>query len=270
MKFKSLLTIIVGVVLMFSGCSEPEHQKYEPVRIAISRAVPEKSYKNYIRWLKAADSTVVCIDMYHLGVDSALKVLETCDALLLTGGDDINPERYGEKFDSTKCDLPDNYRDTLEFALIGKALKLKLPIQGICRGHQMLNAYFGGTLYQDIPTDVGTDVLHRHPPYKPANHKVNIVENSMLKDITGVTEGVTNSNHHQAVNRLAPGLKAVAQTDDGLTESVELIDTDGRAYLLGVQWHPEAMSYDDPLSINIAKRFVMEAKKHIRSRLRST
>jgi len=268
MKLKSLSIILAGVILMLSGCSAPEQHSPAPVRIAISKAVPEKSYKNYIRWLKAADSTVVCIDMYHLGVDSALKVLETCDGLLLTGGDDINPERYGEKFDSTKCDLPDNYRDTLEFALIGKALKMKLPIQGICRGHQILNAYFGGTLYQDIPTDVGTNVLHRHPPYKPANHDVKVEENSLLNEVAGVTGGTVNSNHHQAVNKLAPGLRAVAHTDDGLTESVELIDTDGMAYLLGVQWHPEAMSYDNPLSINIAKRFVREAKKS-RARLRS-
>ncbi len=261
MKFKSLFLITFSILVIFSGCSTPEKHNPEPVRIAISKAVPEKSYKNYIKWLKAADSTIVCIDMYHLGVDSALKVLETCDGLLLTGGEDINPDRYGSVFDSTKCDLPDNYRDTLEFALIGKALKLKLPIQGICRGHQILNAYFGGTLYQDIPTDIGTGVLHRHPPYKAANHEVKVSKNSLLKEITGVTEGVTNSNHHQAVNKLAPGLKAVAHTDDGLTESIELIDTNGRAYLLGVQWHPEAMNYNDPLSINIAKRFILEARK---------
>ncbi len=264
MKTKVHVALVFTLVtlLIFSGCSTSVQHKTGPVRIAISKAVPEKSYKNYINWLHAADPTVVCLDMYHLGVDSALKVLETCDALLLTGGEDINPERYGEEFDTAKCDLPDNYRDTLEFALIGKALKLKLPIQGICRGHQILNAYFGGTLYQDIPKDIGTDVLHRHPPYKPANHKVTINKNSMLGQMSGKTSGTVNSNHHQAINKLAPGLKAVAHTDDGLTESIELIDTNGRAYLLGVQWHPEAMSYDDPLSISIAKRFILEAKKH--------
>ncbi len=261
-KSNLLLIIILGIVLTISGCSTQEEHQKEPVRIAISKAVPEKSYRNYIKWLHAADSTVVCIDMYHLGVDSALKVLETCDGLLLTGGEDINPDRYGETFDSSKCDLPDNYRDTLEFALIGKALKLKLPIQGICRGHQMLNAYFGGTLYQDIPTDVGTKVKHRHPPYKPSKHNISIAKNSLLNEISGVEEGIVNSNHHQAVNKLAPGLKAVAHTDDGLVESVELIDTDGQAYLLGVQWHPEAMNYTDPLSINIVKRFIQEARKH--------
>jgi len=260
-KSQSLLIITLGILLAFSSCSTPEQYQAVPVRIAISKAVPEKSYKNYIKWLHAVDSTIVCIDMYHLGVDSALKVLETCDGLLLTGGEDINPDRYGEKFDSTKCDLPNNYRDTLEIALIGKALKIKLPIQGICRGHQLLNVYFGGTLYQDIPTDVGTTVKHRHPPYKPSKHKITISENSLLNDIVDENTGTVNSYHHQAVNKLAPGLKAVAHSDEGLTESIELIDTNGRAYLLGVQWHPEAMSYDNPLSIKIANRFVLEMKK---------
>jgi len=260
-RCQSLFIITLGILLIFSGCAAPEQDNRGPAKIAISKAVPEKSYKNYINWIHAADSTVVCIDMYHLGVDSALKVLETCDGLLLTGGDDINPERYGEKFDSAKCELPDNYRDTLEFALIGKALKLKMPIQGICRGHQMLNAYFGGTLYQDIPKDIGTTVKHRNPPYKPSKHNVTISENSLLNDIVDENTGTVNSNHHQAVNKLAPGLKAVAHSDEGLTESIELIDTNGRAYLLGVQWHPEAMSYDNPLSIKIANRFVLEVKK---------
>ena len=260
---KRTIQFISGILLIsFFSCQSVEQKKLPPLKIAISKAVPEKSYKNYIRWIHYADSTAICLDMYHLGTDSALQVLENCDALLLTGGEDIEPNRYGIEFDSLRCDFPDRYRDSLEYALITKALELKIPIQGICRGEQILNTYFGGTLYLDIPTDIGTKIKHRLPNYKPSTHKVNIEENSILSSITKSSSGTVNSNHHQGVNKLAPGLKSVAKTDDGLTESVELVDTNGKAYLLGVQWHPEAMDYDNPFSYSIAAKFLQEAKKY--------
>ena len=258
---KTFRHFISGLLLIsFFACQPITTKQARPVTIAISKAVPQKSYKNYIRWVHYADSTAICLDMYHLGIDSALKVLENCDGLLLTGGEDIEPERYGVKLDTNRCDLPDKYRDSLEYALITKALELNLPIQGICRGEQILNTYFGGTLYLNIPTDlIDTTVKHRFPKYKASTHKVIIEDNSLLAEICETTSGTVNSNHHQGVNKLAPGLISVAKTEDGLTESVELADKKGKAYLLGVQWHPEAMDYSNPLSSEIGRKFLMEA-----------
>jgi putative glutamine amidotransferase len=260
---RRIIQFISGILLIsFFSCQTVEQKKIPALKIAISKAVPEKSYKNYIRWIHHADSTAICLDMYHLGLDSALHILENCDALLLTGGEDIEPNRYGVEFDSLRCDLPDQYRDSLEYALITKALKLKMPIQGICRGEQILNTYFGGTLHLDIPTDIGTDVKHRFPKYKASTHKVIIEANSILTKISNSTSGIVNSNHHQGVDKLAPGLKSIAKTEDGLTESIELLDAKGKPYLLGVQWHPEAMDYNNPLSSEIGSKFLMEANKY--------
>ena len=260
---KILKHFISGLLLItFFACQPVSTKHIKPIRIAISKAVPQKSYKNYIRWIHYADSTAICLDMYHLGIDSALKVLENCDGLLLTGGEDIEPERYGVKLDTMRCDLPDKYRDSLEYALITKALELNLPIQGICRGEQILNTYFGGTLYLDIPTDLDTIVKHRYPKYKASTHKVTLSKNSLIAKMTNSTSGIVNSNHHQGVNKLAPTLVSTAKTEDGLTESVELKDKEGKAYLLGVQWHPEAMDYGNPLSSEIGSKFLMEANKY--------
>ncbi len=257
-RFVHIISFLI--LSSFFACQTAEPEISTPVRIAISKAVPEKSYRNYIRWIHSADSTAICLDMYHLGIDSALIALENCDGLLLTGGEDIDPGRYGVDFDSSRCDLPNKYRDSLEYALITKALELNLPIQGICRGEQILNTYFGGTLYLDIPTDIDTIIKHRFPKYKASTHEVNLEDESMLVEICGTTSGIVNSNHHQGVNKLAPGLKSVAKTEDGLTESIELADKNGKAYLLGVQWHPEAMDYSNPLSFNIAQKFLLEAR----------
>ena len=263
-KVKLFKHFFFGLLLItFFACQPVNTKQVSPVKIAISKAVPQKSYKNYLRWVHYADSMAICLDLYHLGIDSALKVLENCDGLLLTGGEDIEPDRYGVEFDSLRCDFPDKYRDSLEYALITKALELNMPIQGVCRGEQILNTYFGGTLYLNIPTDLSdTTVKHRFPNYKASTHKVIIEDNSLLAKICKTTSGKVNSNHHQGVNKLAPGLKSVAKTEDGLTESVELADKKGKAYLLGVQWHPEAMDYSNSLSFSIAGKFLSEAKKY--------
>ena len=249
-----LLLIISGLL----SCTTNETPKQ--LTIAISKAVPAKSYMFYINWIKSVDSNIVCLDMYHLGIDSAAKILSECDGLLLTGGEDVDPNYYGRKLDSIKCDMPDTYRDSLEMILIEKALEQKIPIMGVCRGLQILNVYFGGSLIFDIPSDFDTIVKHRYPKYKASRHDVEVTKGSLLFKISGITEGNTNSNHHQGIDNLAPLLQGVAKTDDGLIEAIELKDKTETPFLLGVQWHPEHMDFDNPLSGNIAKRFVNEVR----------
>ena len=101
--------------------------------------------------------------MYGMTIDSALFILSTCQGLLLTGGEDVNPAFYGKLNELSKCEAIDNYRDSLELALINQALLVRMPVFGICRGEQILNVALGGTLLTDIPTDAGTKVAHRLP-----------------------------------------------------------------------------------------------------------
>ncbi len=258
--FSSLFLLFV--FFCFAGCSfEPEEKA--TVRIAISKGLPLESYGHYSQWLRKADSTVTWADMYHTIIDSALMELENCQGLLVTGGTDVYPGRYGRAFDTVRCWPIDHKRDSLEIALINKALKLGMPILGICRGEQILNVALGGSLYVDLPEDLGTMVSHQCKDKKNCSHPVRIKKESLLGVIAGATEGEVNSNHHQGVNRLAGDLDAVAYTRDGLIEAVEWKNREhDLKFVLGVQWHPERMDFENPLSGPIARRFLEESHNY--------
>lgn len=256
MKKIYLLPLVIIFSILISGCTS--EKEFKPLKIAISKAVPEKSYISYINWLKTADSTVVCLDMYHLEIDSALKLFAECDGLLLTGGTDIYPGKYGKENDTSRCWEPDFKRDSIELALIKAALEQKKPILGICRGLQLLNVYHGGSLYIDLPTDLDTLVKHQCENKYECYHDIAISEKSLLFEIAETKTGTANSNHHQGIERLAEPLVGIANTKDGLIESIQWKNTMNKPFLLGVQWHPERMNFDDPLSGNIAKRFLNE------------
>ncbi len=253
-----LLSILLLSLFLYSSCQE-EVKKEEALKIAVSKSVPLKSYQHYIKWLKYGNPDVLTYDMYELGVDSALKMLELCDGLLLTGGEDIDYHRYGMNDSSNLCEIHNFRRDSIEFALIERAFEKKMPIMGICRGHQLMNVYFGGSLLFDIPTEIGTKTIHRCAKSDTCRHEVRLVKEELLSKISGVKTGLTNSSHHQGVRELAPSLVANAYTEDGLIESVSLKDKD-YPFLLGVQWHPERLDYEkNPLSGKISKHFLTKA-----------
>ena len=257
---KRFFLISLFVFCLIWGCSVPDTVSDEPVRIAISKAVPEKSYSNYGRWLRYGDSTVVYFDLYHLEKDSALALLATCDGLLLTGGTDIYPGRYGKEKDTVICWKPDFKRDTLETAALLFAMERNMPVFGICRGHQMINVGNGGSLFTDIPTDLGNGTKHQQPDTYDCPHDIRIINGSLLQKISGVNSGTVNSNHHQGIDIISEKLTGIAYTGDGLIESVELKDTK-KQFMLGVQWHPERMDYNNPLSGKLAKHFLDVALK---------
>jgi len=125
-----MITLSLAIIVFVCGCSCTD--KTSSVVIAISKGKPDKYYGAYTEWLKAADSTIELIDLYHLPLDSALKVIDNCSGLLLTGGPDIHPGFYGHPQDTVKCnDGIDGKRDTLELMLIGRALEADIPILGI-------------------------------------------------------------------------------------------------------------------------------------------
>lgn len=171
--------------------------------------------------------------------DEALapRVLGQCDGLLLSGGSDIAPVTYGEepRREDWAGDRP---RDLYELALLHAALARAMPVLGVCRGMQLINVAFGGTLWQDLAAEVQGALPHRDQDlYDTLAHEIRIDRESVLGRILGASSRTVNSVHHQGVRELAPGLRATARAPDGIIEAVEA--TEQKSFLLGVQWHPE-------------------------------
>lgn len=260
MGHKALIfSLSVFIVVCFTGCKSEEENPQ--IRIALSKGSPENSYANYYNWIKSLDSNAICLDMYDMPIDSALVLFRDCAGLILTGGTDINPALYEDAEDSLRCMTIDDYRDELEMRLIDSALAWHKPILGICRGHQMLNVYFGGSLIIDIPSDFDTTVHHRCEDFSTCFHPLKIDENSMLHEITNLSEGTVNSSHHQGIRDLAADLRIVARAPDSLPESVEWAEPKNKIFLLGVQWHPERLGLDNPLSKEVGVRFIEACRK---------
>jgi len=226
----------------------------KPVKIALSKATP-----NYIRWLKHADSSLILVDLYPLSRDTALFLLGECSGLLLTGGEDIYPGWYGKESDTGRCTEMNPHRDSLEMALITKAMEIKMPVLGVCRGQQILNVYLRGKLIIDIPADFKPARIHQCEDYLHCFHTVFITKNTLLHKIAGCDSGSVTTNHHQAVEILSPLLTANARSADGLIEGIEWRNPAGKSFLLGVQWHPERMEKSNGLSGHIADEFIRQA-----------
>ena len=180
------------------------------------------------------------------------QALELCDGFLLTGGHDVDPALYGER--PLPGIEPCPARDAMETALIKAALAADKPLYGICRGIQILNVIEGGTLYQDIPTQLPTDLEHHmSKPYDRPVHDVRLLAGTPLRALLGVDVLAVNSYHHQGVRELAPGLEAMAIATDGLIEAVRVPKA---RFAWATQWHPELMRPDDAPSNAIFGAFV--------------
>ena len=156
-----------------------------------------------------------------------------CDAMVLLGGGDVNPERYGQH-ERERLFGVDDFLDGFEITALRTALEIGVPVLAICRGHQVLNVTLGGTLVQHIPhADDHRDVMH----------PVSLVPGSRVAEAMGTLEPSVHSFHHQAVDTLGSGLSVTATADDGTIEAVEL---EGAAWVVGVQWHPEDTAGSDP------------------------
>lgn len=170
-------------------------------------------------------------------------VLDRVDGIVLTGGGDVAPERYGEEGDSALRGV-NVERDEFEISLVEKAYERRMPTMAICRGHQIVNVAFGGTLIQDIASDSVTedhDIIGAGV-YEP-HSDVTIDDGSWIASILGPGPHSINSIHHQAIEQLGRGLRVVATAPDGTIEAVEHEDTGWD--LLSVQWHPEYLSVRD-------------------------
>lgn len=178
-----------------------------------------------VRWIELADPK------------AAAKEAASCDGLLLPGGADIDPARYGQT-PQPECGKPNALRDAAEFVMLDAFYRTGKPVLGICRGIQVMNVQAGGTLFQDIK---GTAAC-RHMDFRSRGrsiHRVSVTDGTLLSRIIGSGEHEVNSLHHQAADRIGDGFTAVAVSEDGFVEAIERRD---HPFCLGVQWHPEHMS----------------------------
>ncbi|MFN3820860.1 MAG: gamma-glutamyl-gamma-aminobutyrate hydrolase family protein, partial [bacterium] len=182
-------------------------------------------------------------------------IVERLDGIVLTGGVDVDPALYGEsKHPTTQGCNPS--RDRFEIALLHEARRKGRAILGICRGIQLINVAFGGTLYQDIPSQLD-GALHHHQweDNKESYHPVLLTRYSPLTEIFKCEELRVNSSHHQAVKELGKGLVPLAASSDGVIEALHCPDD---RFTIAVQWHPERM-LNDPLQLELAKWFIRQA-----------
>lgn len=206
----------------------------------------------YFRLVEQAGGVPVMLPLTWDG-DALARLADGLDGLLVTGGPDVDPARYGET-DSGLCH-PCPRRDEVEAALLQLFWQENKPILGICRGCQILNVTMGGTLWQDLPTQHPSDVCHRmERPYDRPAHGVTV--SGPLAAVLGTAEIGVNSCHHQAVRQTAPGLTAMAVARDGVVEAVYAPE---KRFVWGIQWHPEMMPETDGPSCRIAAAFVQAA-----------
>lgn len=192
-------------------------------------------YTSYIDVLEQVGLAAVLITPAHSPATADM-LLDACCGLVLSGGEDVEPWRYGEP-PSPALGATQPARDAMEFRAIDGALPRGMPILGICRGAQVLNVHFGGSLYQDIDTERPGHLLHEQPqPWYARSHDVDVQQDSLLYGLVGERRLFINSFHHQAVKHLGDGLRVSARADDGLVEAIEHVR---HPWLLGVQWHPE-------------------------------
>lgn len=192
------------------------------------------------------------------------QLLDHCDGLLIAGGQDVSPVLYGEK-ELPCCKETSPERDRMELILLDEALSRDMPVFGICRGLQFINAALGGTLYQDLPTQHPSDIGHvMGRPYDVAAHQVKVLKDTALWELLrkdGCSDAFSigvNSLHHQAIRDLAPQLEAMAVSEDGLTEAIRLT---GKTYVQAVQWHPEFSYKVNEDSRKLFKDFISAASR---------
>lgn len=183
--------------------------------------------------------------------------LEIADALILTGGPDVDPVIYGGRPHASIYGV-DRERDESDLSLVRTLVETKLPALCICRGAQVLNVGLGGTLIEHLPDVVGEKVQHRGPNREYIPHAVSIEKQSKLFDIVRASEAKPSSSHHQAIATVAPGLRVTAKAPDGTIEAVEM---DRHPWLVAVQWHPENTAAEDPGQQRLFDELVKAARR---------
>ena len=238
---KKLLIILVSFLLLFS-CQQQQQKTI----------ILSKASSNYIKWIE--DENVIILDAYTIkNTDS---ILALADGIILTGGEDINPLEYNDTANIKVCGTINFSRDTLERKLFDFAFKNKLPLVGVCRGMQMMNVASGGSLYGDIPTEIGTTVIHRNNGevmHEIALSCENIKYTNLIFPLLKDTF-LVNSWHHQGLKDISQNLNVIARSYDGLPEAVVMNDSI-HPFMIAVQFHPERLGKANPIHQKIKESF---------------
>jgi putative glutamine amidotransferase len=190
---------------------------------------------------------------------AAAAILDSVSGLVLTGGEDVDPARYGEERNE-KVRFVNAARDATEAELVLEAKARGMPVLAICRGIQMLNVALGGTLVQDIASQCKTDIAHDEDgPRDSRSHEIVVEPGSLIAKAIGTERATVNSFHHQSVKRVADGMRVTARSPDGIIEGLESTDKDWWA--MAVQWHPEEMTDSpEPWDRGLFKAFAQQLK----------
>ena len=195
------------------------------------------------------------VDTSQFNLEDVERMIDEANGVIFAGGNDFDPSLYGGD-----PELVEDYSredDEKSIGIFTYAIERNKPILGICRGMQLMNIYYGGSLYDDIKIQYSKDVIHRGQDKTYAYHSVNIRDDSYLKEIIGENQIEVNSFHHEGIRKLADGLDVAAESPDGLIEAIE---NPYYSYMIGVQWHPEASYSDDEYSKRIFADFIRKLK----------
>lgn len=207
-------------------------------------------HPGYIECIKAAGGLPLILPLTddHSELE---QISAEFDGFLFTGGQDVDPFIYGE-FAIDQCGKACEQRDKMEKILLEICVDMDKPCFGICRGIQLFNVMMGGTLYQDLPSQHPSMIVHKQtPPYDVPAHKVKFTKT--LSDILGCDELMVNSRHHQAIKELSPLLKPAAYSEDELVEAVIL---DNQTFCMAVQWDPELCYHNDEANMLLLREFI--------------
>jgi len=232
-------SILISIIII--SCNEP------------TTIILSKASQNYVDWI--SDDNTVILDAYR--ISNTDSILDLADGIIITGGEDINPLLYNDTSNLKVCDNIDHRRDTLEKKLFDYAFENKIPLIGVCRGMQMINVASGGSLFGDIPSEIGTEVIHRNNG--EVMHEIALTESCPLIFPEGQDTFMVNSWHHQGLKNIPDGINVVARSFDGLPEAI-YVDEKLHPFMIAVQFHPERLGSDNGIHKRMRQNFLNAVK----------
>lgn len=226
------------------------------MKIGITKAESDSKFNIYLNWLKAFNVDFEILD--HENSGEVENSTDNLSGIIFSGGIDVYPELYCDWDTKERKGTYSPERDGYELRLLEIAFKRKLPVLCICRGLQIVNVYFRGSLIFDI--EEMRNVSHRKiSKTEDRYHDITVFRDTLLFDIMKTDKCQVNSSHHQSIDRLGEGLMINAKSDDGIVEGIEFADKSEKSFFIGVQWHPERFAnVNEPASGNILNTFINE------------
>ncbi len=219
-----------------------------------------EKFRNYNGWIRSVNPEIEVVKLSYEANNA--KVVCECDGIVLSGGHDVHPKFYGKQdyYPLLNQNNIDEKRDLFELNVIEQTQQNNKPMLGICRGLQIANVFFGGTLIRDIPSHLKINWHDRGEDENDSHHHIHVKSGSLLFDISGKEEGEVNSAHHQSADKIADGLISNSNCKEGVIEGLEWKDDIGKPPLLLVQWHPERMmNQESGFAKSIRDYFLKEA-----------